>query len=134
MTDVVAGRSDFSAQLPATTLPLIGDGKLVPLAVSAHKRASVMPNVPTTIEAGLKSDSVYPFYSGLFLPAKTPRDIVNRLYQEAAKAIQTPAVQERFAKLGVDPMPMNLEQFAAFFRDDVAASLALVEAAKIPKQ
>ena len=66
-------------------------------------------DVPTTIEAGLQADSVYPFYSGLFLPAKTPRDIVEKLHAEAAKAIQSPAVQERFAKLGVEPMPMTLD-------------------------
>ena len=78
--------------------------------------------MPTTIEAGLTSDSVYPFYSGLFLPAKTPRDVVERLHQEVVKALQAPEVQARFAKLGVEPMPMTLEQFAKFFREDVAAA------------
>src|SRR4029078_9672710 len=63
VTDVVAERSDFSVQLPATTLPLLKDGKLAALAVSAQKRISLMPDVPTTIEAGLPANSVYPFYS-----------------------------------------------------------------------
>jgi tripartite-type tricarboxylate transporter receptor subunit TctC len=134
VTEIVAGRIDFSPQLPTTTLPLINDGKLMPLAVSAHKRAAVMPNVPTTIEAGLSADSVYPFYSGLFVPAKTPRNIVERLYRETAKALQAPAVQARLAKLGVEPMPMTLDQFAKFFKDDVAAALALVKVAKIKTQ
>jgi tripartite-type tricarboxylate transporter receptor subunit TctC len=134
VTEVVAGRVDFSPQLPTTTLPLIADGKLLPLAVSAHKRASVLPKVPTTIEAGLAADSVYPFYTGLFMPAKTPRAIVERLYRETEKALQTPVVKARLAKLGVDPMPMTLEQFAKFFRDDVAAATALVKAAKIKQQ
>jgi tripartite-type tricarboxylate transporter receptor subunit TctC len=134
VTEIVAGRIDFSPQLPTTTLPLINDGKLIALAVSAHKRISTMPKVPTTIEAGLKADSVYPFYSGLFLPAKTPRNIVERFRQEAAKAIQAPEVQARFAKLGVEPMPMNLEEFARFFREDVAAAQALVKAANIQRQ
>lgn len=134
VTEVVAGRIDFSPQLPTTTLPLINDGKLVALAVSAQKRISTMPNVPTVIEAGLPVDAIYPFYSGLFLPAKTPRDIVERLHLEAAKAIQTPEVQARFAKLGVEAMPMNLAEFAKFFREDVAAALALVKAANIPRQ
>jgi len=53
VTDVVAGRSDFSVQLPSTTLPLLQDGKLAALAVSAQKRIALMPDVPTTIEAGL---------------------------------------------------------------------------------
>jgi tripartite-type tricarboxylate transporter receptor subunit TctC len=134
VTEVVAGRVDFSPQLPTTTLPLINDGKLLPLAVSAHKRARLMPKVPTTIEAGLPADSVYPFYTGLFVPAKTPRVVVERLYRETAKALQTPTVQARFAKLGVDPMPMTLAEFDKFFRSDVAAALALVKAAKIKTQ
>ena len=134
VTEVVAGRIDFSPQLPTTTLPLINDGKLIALAVSAHKRIASMPNVPTTIEAGLKADSVYPFYSGLFLPAKTPRNIVERFHQEAAKAIQAPEVQARFAKLGVEPMSMSVEQFAKYFREDVAAAQALVKAANIQRQ
>ena len=90
--------------------------------------------MPTTIEAGLSAESIYPFYSGLFLPAKTPRDIVDRLHAEAAKAIQAPEVQARFAKLGVEPMPMTVDEFAKFFREDVAAALALVKAANIPRQ
>jgi tripartite-type tricarboxylate transporter receptor subunit TctC len=134
VTEVVAGRADFSVQLFTTTLPLIRDGKLVALAVSATKRASVMPELPTTIEAGLTGDSVHPFYSGLFLPAQSPRAIVTRLHEEAAKALQTPAVQERFKQLGVEPMPMTLEQFDKFFRDDVEASVRIVKAAGIPQQ
>jgi tripartite-type tricarboxylate transporter receptor subunit TctC len=134
VTEVVAERADFSAQLPSTTLQLIGEGKLVALAVSASKRAASMPQVPTTLEAGLPADSIYPFYSGLFMHAKTPRAIVERLHQEAAKAMQEPSVQERFKQLGVEAMPMSVGQFETFFKDDVEAAVALVKAADIPKQ
>ncbi len=134
VTEVVAGRIDFSPQLPTTTLPLINDGKLIALAVSAKKRIATLPKVPTTIEAGLSASSIYPFYSGLFLPAKTPRAIVDKMHREAAKAIQAPEVQARFAKLGVEPLPMTADQFDKFFREDVAAALALVKAANIPRQ
>lgn len=134
VTEIVAGRIDFSPQLPTTTLPLVREGKLVALAVSAHKRASVFPDVPTTIEAGLKADSVYPFYSGFFLPAKTPRAVVEKLHTETAKALQAPAVKERFVSLGVEPMPMSLAEFDKFFREDVAAALELVKTANIPRQ
>ena len=134
VTEVVAGRADFSAQLATTTIQLINDGQLVPLAVSAEKRTALMPQVPTTIEAGLAADSVYPFYSGLFVPAKTPREIVQKLHREAAQAMQAPAVKERLQQLGVEPMPMTIEEFEKFFRDDVEAAVALVKAANIPKQ
>jgi tripartite-type tricarboxylate transporter receptor subunit TctC len=134
VTEVVAGRADFSAQLATTTVSLLSEGKLSALAVSATKRTALMPNVPTTVEAGLKEDSVYPFYSGLFVPAKTPRPIIERLHRETAQAMQAPAVQETLKKLGVEPMPMSTEQFGAFFREDVEAAVALVKAANIPRQ
>jgi tripartite-type tricarboxylate transporter receptor subunit TctC len=133
-TDVVAGRADFTIQPITTTISLIGGGELVALAVSAGKRATMMPQVPTTVEAGLPTDSVYLFWSGLFLPANTPRDIVEMLYRETSAALQTPNVQAQLAKLGVEPMRMTLEQFAKFFREDVEANLALVKAANIPRQ
>jgi tripartite-type tricarboxylate transporter receptor subunit TctC len=134
VTDVVADRSDFSVQLTATTLPLIKDGKLVPLAVSAHKRAPALPDTPTTVELGLPPESVYPFYTGVYVPANTPPAIVDRLHREIAKALEAPAVQARFAQLGVQPMPGSRAEFAKFFRDDVEATVALARAANIPAQ
>jgi tripartite-type tricarboxylate transporter receptor subunit TctC len=134
VTDVIAERSDFSVQLPATTLPLLKDGKLAALAVSAAKRSSMFPDVPTTIEAGLPPSSVYPFYSGVYLPAKTPQVIVDRLAAEIAKALQADEVKARLAQLGVEPMPMSQLEFAQFTKDDIAANVALVKAAKIPTQ
>jgi tripartite-type tricarboxylate transporter receptor subunit TctC len=134
VTEVVAGRADFSVQLFTTTISLLREGSLTALAVSAQQRASIMPDVPTMIEAGLSADAVYPFYSGLFVPAQTPRDIVEKLARETAAALQAPAVRERFAALGVEPMPMTLGEFGRFFRNDVDATVALVKAAKIPTQ
>jgi tripartite-type tricarboxylate transporter receptor subunit TctC len=134
VTDVIAGRSDFSVQLTATTVPQIREGVLTALAVSAHKRIALLPDVPTTLEAGLAAESVYPFYTGLYLPAKTPREIVEKLYQETAKALEAPAVKTRFAALGVEPMPLSQAEFAKFIRQDTEANVALVKAAKIPTQ
>jgi tripartite-type tricarboxylate transporter receptor subunit TctC len=134
VTDVIAGRSDFSVQLTSTTVPQIREGGLTALAVSARKRIALLPDVPTTIEAGLPPDSVYPFYTGMYLPAATPREIVDRLYQETAKALQVPAVQQRLAPLGVEPMDFSQSGFAKFIREDAEANVALVKAAKIPMQ
>jgi tripartite-type tricarboxylate transporter receptor subunit TctC len=134
VTDVIAGRSDFSVQLTATTVPQIREGTLTALAVSAHKRIGLLPNVPTTIESGLPPESVYAFYTGMYLPAKTPPEIVTKLYQETAKALQVPAVQQRLAPLGVELMPFSQPDFAKFIREDTEANVALVKAAKIPTQ
>jgi tripartite-type tricarboxylate transporter receptor subunit TctC len=134
VTDVIAGRSDFSVQLTSTTVPQIREGTLVALAVSAHKRIALLPDVPTTIESGLPASSVYAFYTGMYLPAKTPGEIVTKLHQETAKALQTDAVKARLATLGVEPLPLTQPEFAKFIRDDLEANVALVKAAGIPTQ
>ena len=70
ITEVMAGRADFYLSPVAPVLPLINDGKLVALAVSTSKRATALPQVPTTAEAGV-ADAAYDFWVGLYLPAKT---------------------------------------------------------------
>jgi tripartite-type tricarboxylate transporter receptor subunit TctC len=134
VTEIIAGRVDFSVQPFSNVLALIKEGKLAALAISAGKRIAALPDVPTTVEAGQPPDSVYPFYTGVYLPAKTSAHIVAKLHDEIAKAIEAPAVKERFSALGIEPMSMTLAQFGKFYRDDVAANIALVKAAKIPTQ
>ena len=133
LAETVAGRVDFFFLPIAPALSLITDGKLDALAISAMKRATALPQVPTTAEAGLQN-STYDFWVGIFLPAQTPRDIVVRLHQETNKALQVPSVQERLAVLGVEPMPMSLEGLDKYFRDDVEANVRLVKAANIVAQ
>jgi tripartite-type tricarboxylate transporter receptor subunit TctC len=134
LREIVAGRVDFSVQSFATTVPLIQEGTLLALAVSAHKRSALVPNVPTTIEAGLPAESVYTFYTGIYLPAKTPRDIVEKLHSEIARALQSSEVQARFKTLGIEPLPMSVAEFGTFFRDEVNSTLALAKAAGIKQQ
>jgi tripartite-type tricarboxylate transporter receptor subunit TctC len=134
LREIVAGRVDFSVQSFATTVPLIQEGTLLALAVSAHKRSALVPNVPTTIEAGLPAESVYTFYTGIYLPAKTPRDIVEKLHSEIARALQSSEVQARFKTLGVEPLPMSVAEFGTFFRDEVSSTMALAKAAGIKQQ
>ena len=134
LTEIIAGRIDFAVSPVTSAIGAIRDGKLVPLAISSSKRTPSLPNVPTMVEAGLKEDAVYPFYTGAYLPAKTPRAIAEKLHDEVMKALAVPAVQERLVAIGVDPMPMTLAEFGAFFKKDVADNLELVKAAKIPTQ
>jgi tripartite-type tricarboxylate transporter receptor subunit TctC len=79
VTEIIAGRVDFSVQPFSNVLSLIKEGKLTALAISAGTRIAALPDGPTTVEAGLPPDSVYPFYTGVYLPAKTPAHIVSRL-------------------------------------------------------
>lgn len=125
-TEVMAGRIDFYFLPLAPALPLVRQGQLTALAVSSEKRAAALSDVPTTTELGLK-DSTFLFWTGVFLPAKTPRDIVNKLHEESRKAMLVPAVQERIAKTGNEPMPMTVAEFEAYFKEDVLSTARLMQ-------
>ena len=128
LTEVMAGRIDFTCMGISAALPLIQDGKLVTLAVSSAARSTTLPNVPTTLEAGLK-DSDYNYWMGLFVPAKTPRAIIERLYASTEKALALPAVQDRLKPQGIEPLKMSSAEFDAMVKREVAANIALVKAA-----
>jgi tripartite-type tricarboxylate transporter receptor subunit TctC len=130
LTEVMTGRVDFCFSTIASALPFIRDGKLVALAVSTPNRSSYLPEVPTTLELGY-ANSDYTFWNGLFLPVKTPRDIVERLHQETQKAANSQAVREKLAQQGIDPMPLTAEAFDAQIKKEIADSIALVKAAGI---
>ena len=127
LTEVMTGRVDFSCSSIAAALPFIRDGKLLALAVTTPKRSSALPDVPTSIEAGY-ANSDYTFWTGMFLPVKTPRAIVERLHQETQKALQAPGIQKRLAQLGVDPMPIAPAEFDAQVKREIESNIALVKA------
>jgi tripartite-type tricarboxylate transporter receptor subunit TctC len=128
LTEVMTGRVDWTSMGMSAALPLIRDGKLVPLAVSSTKRSSALPQVPTTVEAGLP-DSDYVYWMGMFVPAKTPPAVVERLRAETEKALQNPNVVEKFKGQGIEPMPLSPAEFDALIKREIAANIALVKAA-----
>ena len=96
--------------------------------MSSPNRAAALPAVPSTLEAGY-SDSDYTFWVGVFVPAKTPGTIVERLHRETQKAMQTAPVRSRLAELGVDPMDLPPAQFGALVEKEIVTSAALAKAA-----
>ena len=130
LADVMTGRVDFYFLPLAPALPLISQGRVTALAVSTTKRAAALPDVPTIVEAGYP-DATYLFWGGISAPAKTPRDIVDKLNAAVGKALAMPAVQEKLEHLGVQPMPMSPDQYAKFFADDMAAMVKLGKDAHI---
>jgi tripartite-type tricarboxylate transporter receptor subunit TctC len=130
LTEVMAGRVDFTCMGISAALSLIRDGKLTALAVSSAARSAALPDVPTTLEAGLK-DSDYNYWMGLFVPAKTPATIVERLYAETQKALADPALQEKFKPQGIEPLRLTSAEFNAMVAREVSANIALVKAAKL---
>jgi tripartite-type tricarboxylate transporter receptor subunit TctC len=130
LTEVITGRVDYYFCPVVAVLPLLKDQKVLALAVGSTRRSSALPNVPTTIEAGVPN-SDYNFWVGMFAPAKTPRAILTRLYRETAKALKTPDVREKMARLGAEPMDFTMQKFNVYIRDEIAANAALVKAAGI---
>ena len=133
IADLVAGRVDYYFCPVVNALPLVKGGKLTALAVGSSKRSSALPEVPTTEEAGVPN-SAYNFWVGMFVPAKTPREIVARLHAETVKALQSAEVKERYARLGAETQIFTPEQFDSYLRDEVASNAALVKAAGIKVQ
>ena len=129
-TEVIAGRADFYFSPLVNALSLIKEGTVQALAVSGSARASALPDVPTTVEAGYPN-SEYNFWVGMFAPAKTPADVRAKLYAESAKALQSPATREKLAGLGADPMPLNSAQFEALVKTEIETNTQLVKAAGI---
>jgi tripartite-type tricarboxylate transporter receptor subunit TctC len=130
MAEAIAGRVDFFFGPPALVLPHVRDGKLAALVVNGTSRTPALPDVPTTREAGFQ-DAEYPIWYGLFLPAKTPRDIVDKLHGETVKALQAPKVRERIAALFVDPMVMRPSEFDAYVEKEIDLNARLAKAAGI---
>jgi tripartite-type tricarboxylate transporter receptor subunit TctC len=128
VTEVIAGRVDYYFSPIAPVIGQIRSGQLVPLAVGSSKRASALPQVPTTAEAGVPG-SEFNFWIGMMVPGKTPKDIVNRLNEEVVKALANPEVKERLATLGADAWTMRPDQFDAYIRDEIKSNAVLVKAA-----
>ena len=128
VTEVLAGRVDYYFSPIAPVIGQIKEGQLLALAVGSPRRASALPDVPTTAEAGVPG-SEFNFWIGMMAPAKTPRDIVNRLNEEVVKALASPEVKERFAKLGADAWTMKPEQFDAYLKEEIRTNAVLVKAA-----
>jgi tripartite-type tricarboxylate transporter receptor subunit TctC len=130
LTEVVAGRADFYFAPLINALPLLKDGQLQALAVSGSARASALPDVPTTVEAGYPN-SEYNFWAGVFAPSKTPADIRAKLYAEIAKGLQHPVIRDKLLGLGADPMPLTSAQFEALVRREIETNTQLVQAVGI---
>jgi tripartite-type tricarboxylate transporter receptor subunit TctC len=130
ITEVIGGRLDYFFAPLVSALPSIKERKVIPLAVGSSKRSSLLPDVPTTIEAGVPN-SDFNFWIGMLAPARTPKDIVERLNQEVQKILQMPDVKARFASLGAEALPMSSAQFDAFVKTEVSSLGAIVKNAAI---
>jgi len=128
LTEVMTGRVDFCLIGIASGLPFVRNGQLQALAVSSAKRSPSLPDIPTTLEAGFK-DSDFNYWNGMLVPAKTPHDIVDRLYAEATKVLALPDVQSKLALQGVEPSPLSPAEMDAMIKREIDLNLKIAKEA-----
>lgn len=124
LQELLGGRVDFSVDSIPSAIALIRGGQLRVLAVTDGQRASVLPDVPTTTEAGLPQVQSTAWF-GLLAPASTPRPIIDRLGRELAAVLEDPTLRQRLEELGGGPLPLpggrtTPEAFDAFIRSEIA--------------
>jgi tripartite-type tricarboxylate transporter receptor subunit TctC len=117
ITDVMGGQVDLMFIGTPPAMPLIQSGKLKALAVTTTKRMSTLPQVPTVSESGLPQfESIAA--QGVFAPAGTPRDVVQKLNTEIAKIIRMPDVRAKWDQLGAEPVENTPQQFATWLSSE----------------
>ncbi|SHK54043.1 Tripartite-type tricarboxylate transporter, receptor component TctC [Bradyrhizobium lablabi] len=130
LADILGGRIDFYFAPLALALPLIREGKVHALLVSTPQRAPDLPDVPTPAEAGLKNAESLIWF-GVFMPSKTPRDIIDKFHAAGIKVLTEPAMQDSLKRLGVEAMPLTPKEMDDFVVREIAANAEVIKAAGI---
>lgn len=132
LVDLMAGNIEFAYVQIAPSAPLVAVGKLRALAVTAAERNSLMPNIPTAAEQGMKGFSSYN-WNGILAPAGTPTAIIDRLNAVLQKPLHDPAVRKTLTDQGYYVGGEGPAAYAAFIQDEIAKWARVAKAAKIPK-
>ena len=130
IADILGGRIDFYFCPLATALPLIKEGRVRALVISGPTRVAELPDVPTPAEAGLKNAESM-VWLGVFMPAKTPRAIVDRFHAAGTKLLAEPSMRESLMRLGIEPLPLSPAEMDALMAREIAENLELIKAAGI---
>jgi tripartite-type tricarboxylate transporter receptor subunit TctC len=118
LVDLAGGQTQFMTDTINSALPYIRDGRMRALAVTSATRSPVLPDVPTLQESGMAGFEVGA-WQGVVMPAKTPPEIVNKLNAEITKALKNPAVLEKLAAQGAQPLGSTPEQYGAYLRSEI---------------
>jgi tripartite-type tricarboxylate transporter receptor subunit TctC len=118
VTDLAGGHIDLSFLTASNAVGMVKSGKVKGLAISSARRWKQLPQVPTTIEAGVKDFEFYAWY-GFWYPAATPLEYVNKFQGELAKAVAAPDVLTRFDELGFEPLVLTPAEFTRLVQLDI---------------
>ena len=132
MTGMMGGEVDEVIMPVTAALPQIRAGKVRPLAVLSEQRVASLPEVPTSREAGVNNFTLSVWY-GMFAPAATPRDIMERLSREVIKALESSDYRQRLTSLGVDAWPGTPAEMTELLRSETKRYAEIVRAAGIPR-
>jgi tripartite-type tricarboxylate transporter receptor subunit TctC len=131
VNEVLAGRVDYYFCPVNVCVPMIREKRLLALGMGSSKRSAALPDLPTTLELGVPN-SDYNFWVGLFAPAGTPREIVQKLYAETAKAIEGPELRTGMSQLGAEASLIEPDAYNLQLKKEIADNAVLVKAAGIP--
>jgi tripartite-type tricarboxylate transporter receptor subunit TctC len=130
LTEVISGRADCYFALVFQAQKMREAGKVGALVLSGPRRSSLMPDLPTTEEAGYPNSS-YNFWVGALVSAKTPRPIVERLHKAISALVESPEVSGQIKKLGADPLAMSIAEFEAMIATELKENAELIKKAGI---
>ena len=133
MNDVMANRVQLFMAPLASSVPLVRDGRLRALGVSAPKRIGILADVPTIAESGLPGFR-FDSWGAIFVPGKTPRAIVNKLNSAITGALRQPDIQKQMRAFGAEPAPTTPAELDKFVIAELATIAKLAKAAGITPQ
>ena len=127
LTDLLGGQVSSYFANAASAMPYIKSGRVIALGVTSPERSVYLPDVPTLTEQGVPNYAVLE-WAGVFLPAGTPKPIVDRLAKEVRAAVASPEMRGKLEKLGVTPVGSSPAEFAKFVDTELANWTALITA------
>jgi tripartite-type tricarboxylate transporter receptor subunit TctC len=130
LLDLVGGQVYSHVDQISSALPYIQAGRIRGIAVTTAKRAAALPDLPTLAESGVPGFDASTV-TGILAPAKTPREILQKLNAALGQVLAQPAVKERFSTLGAEVQPSTSEELAAWMREDLAVWVKVVKQAGI---
>ena len=119
LQDLAGGQIPLAVVSPSLSMPFVKEGRLVPLAVTSDKRMPQLPNVPTLKELGYAPIGIYA-WQGLVAPKGTPAQVVSTLSQHMRQVVQQPAVQQKLADLGMEPIGSDGAEMDSYVREQIA--------------
>jgi tripartite-type tricarboxylate transporter receptor subunit TctC len=133
LTDLIAGRVDAMFSNISSSVEMVKSGQLRALAIAAPERSPLLPDVPTLKEQGVP-DMEVGTWQGIMVPAKTPKDIIDKLNKAIGESLADPAVQKELNQQGVTPAPSTPEAFRSLISDDLKRWHDVITEAKIELQ